>query len=118
MRLVDLEPRWILQDGLRIGFTFISPVQRVRHDGTVNPTPWRQSCFVQPTPMHVQFELFEAMYGAPFPVQPCKQECAWTVAGGIEQADFASISVTPSLDGSAGGLWHGHITNGAIQGGI
>jgi hypothetical protein len=116
--LLELEPRWIMKDGRRIGFTFISPVQRVRQDGSFNPTPWRQSCFVVPTPMHQQFELFEAMYGAPFPVQPCNQQCAWTVAGGIEQASFRTMTVTPSLDGSAGRLWHGFITNGEIVGGI
>lgn len=50
--------------------------------------------------------------------QPCNPNCNWTVAGGIENASFDSMSVTPSLDGSAGGLWHGFITAGQIVGGI
>ena len=50
--------------------------------------------------------------------QYCNQASGWTVAGGIENATFDTMTVTPSLDGSAGGLWHGFITNGEIVGGI
>jgi hypothetical protein len=51
-------------------------------------------------------------------VQGCNPEKRWTIAGGIDTADFATMTVTPSLDGSPGGLWHGHITAGEIKGGI
>jgi hypothetical protein len=51
-------------------------------------------------------------------VQPCNPASKWDVIGGIALANFETISVTPSLDGSAAGLWHGHITNGEIVGGL
>ena len=108
MRLTDLQPKWIERDGRRIGFVFQSPTNPLYH----------QSCFVEHVPQRVQREIFEAMFEGHHQVQGCKPECAWTVAGGIDTASFESISVTPSLDGSKGGLWHGHITNGAIVGGM
>ena len=51
-------------------------------------------------------------------VQGCKQEARWTIAGGIANASFETMTVTPSLDGSPGGNWHGFITNGDIVGGL
>lgn len=115
MRLIDLDPRWLMKDGRRVGFIFISPAQRKRADGTENPTPHRQTCFPAPTPSKQQRNLFEAMFGDDdFLVQGCNPACSWTIAGGIDNATFETMTVTPSLDGSAGGLWHGFITNGAI----
>lgn len=116
MRLNDLDPRWIVQDGRRIGFCFVSPAQPKRSDGTSHPDPWRQTCFVVMTPRSLQREIFEGMFGEnDFRVQGCRPDFAWTVAGGIDAATFETMTVTPSLDGSAGGLWHGFITNGEIR---
>lgn len=50
--------------------------------------------------------------------QPCNQSSGWKITGGIENASFETMTVTPSIDGSAGGLWHGFITNGQIVGGL
>ena len=107
MRLLDLDPRWIMRDGKRIGFTFISPMQR----------EFRQSCFAVATPSREQWDLFEEMHGDDG-VQGCRPDFAWTILGGIDTADFATISVKPSIDGSPGGTWHGYITNGEIVGEI
>lgn len=38
----------------------------------------------------------------------CKESCAWAIVG----TDFRSMSVTPSLDASASGHWHGFISAG------
>lgn len=103
MRLTELDPKWLVKDGKRIGFTFRSPT---------NPQ-WRQSCFENPPPQREQWELFEDD-----DVQGCNPAAHWTVNGGIDSATFETMTVQPSLDGSAGGLWHGHITNGEIVGGI
>lgn len=120
MRLVDLDPRWLLNDASeRVGFYFLSPTNRT----------YRQSCFFAPTPTREQFRSFWREQGllsadedtrdlARPMIQGCKPETKWTVAGGVDDATFETISVTPSLDGSAGGLWHGHITNGEIVGGL
>jgi hypothetical protein len=107
MRLLDLDPRWLTKDGKRVGFIFKSP-----HDSR-----YFQSCFAVAMPKKQQFRLFEALLGEDneYMVQPCKPEFAWTIAGGIDAATFETMTVTPSLDGSAGGLWHGFITNGEIK---
>jgi hypothetical protein len=107
MKLTELDPRWLIKDDKRVGFTFRSPTD----------PKWRQSCFVQPTPMRDQMALFEAMHGDEG-IQPCKQSIAWTIEDEIENANFDTMTVSPSLDGSAGGLWHGHITKGQIVGGL
>lgn len=107
MRLADLDPHWLVKDGARVGFMFKSPKLE---------SGYFQSCFVVPMPKRDQFALFkEAMGDDDYLVQPCKPEFAWTIAGGIAAASFETITVTPSLDGSAGGLWHGFITNGEIR---
>lgn len=113
MRLLDLDPQWIMNEGKRIGFTFVSP-----KGGSDGKRVYRQSCFVSPPRMREQLVAFARMHGEDAIVQPCNPNAKWQIAGGIDAADFASISVTPSLDGSAGGLWHGFVTNGQIVGGL
>lgn len=104
MRLTELDPKWIMRDGKRIGFTFVSPTD----------PKWRQSCFSTPPPSREQWDLFEAHHGDDG-VQGCNPKANWSIAGGIENASFDQMTVTPSLDGSPGGLWHGFITNGEIK---
>lgn len=100
MNLTDLDPKWIVKDGARIGFTFISPTD----------PKWRQSCFLSSPPQREQWDMFEDD-----DVQGCTPGTQWAIAGGIDVADFATMTVTPSIDGSPGGLWHGFITNGEIR---
>jgi hypothetical protein len=125
VRLVNLDPRWLLKDGRRVGFIFLSPFKRPRSDGSSNPTPWRMTCFVEPTSHEDQETAINAAMadladadGDFTLAQHCNPGSGWTIAGGIEAASFASLTVTPSLDGSAAGFWHGFITNGEIVGGI
>jgi hypothetical protein len=40
-----------------------------------------------------------------------KEEVAWRFEGN----DFATLTVTPSIDASNSGNWHGFITNGEIR---
>lgn len=103
MRLTDLDPKWLVKDGQRIGFTFRSPTDPKR----------RQSCFETPPPSREQWELFDED-----DVQGCNPKARWAIHGGIDSAAFETMTVTPSLDGSAGGLWHGFITKGEIVGGL
>lgn len=112
MKLTELDPRWIVRDGQRIGFTFISPT---------NPK-CRQSCFRETPPMREQWKLFAETHGAEaddaeWPrdmIQGCAQGTKWQIAGDF----FDELTVHPSIDGSKGGNWHGHITNGQIVGGL
>jgi hypothetical protein len=108
MRLVDLDPQWIVQDGRRLGFTFQSPTK----------PEYRQSCFCNPPKVSEQVDLFDALHGEHLMVQPCNPKAHWQIAGGIDAASFDTMTVKPSLDGGAGGLWHGFITDGQIVGGI
>lgn len=115
MKLTDLDPRWMEHEGLRIGFVFLSPVQPLRHDGSARSQPYRLTCMVSPTPMDVQRDVAEKMFGDnDFTVVPCNPAQAWTVAGGIDAASFGTMTVTPSIDGSASGNWHGFVTKGEI----
>lgn len=62
---------------------------------------------------NTQWELFEILYER-YPgivIVGCKESYSWVWQ---EAHDFARISVTPSLDASAAGHWHGFITAGAI----
>jgi hypothetical protein len=104
VKLTELEPRWIEKDGRRVGFVFRSPTdQRCWQTVTAEPVPRRE-----------QWALIkEAADSANF--QSANPDFAWTIEGGIEGADFETLTVTPSVDGSAGGLWHGFITNGEIR---
>lgn len=124
MRLTDLDPRWLEEDGRKVGFVFRSPTD----------PKWWQTCFFEAGRKlmtcpreecyrdaelancpHSQLGLCKAAGVDPNWVQGCKRDCAWKVHGPL---DFATLTVTPSLDGSAGGLWHGHITKGEIVGGL
>jgi hypothetical protein len=50
-------------------------------------------------------------------VQTMDRNQSWEIRGGIENASFETMTVTPSLDGSPAGNWHGFITDGQIVGG-
>lgn len=134
MRLVELDPHWLMFEERRVGFIFRCPLPSRR-------TEW-QTCFVE------KFFLFKSRAGTyssgdiafepdsqcgivhacageyirdpgnSCDWQSCNPDCQWVVDGGIANASFETISVTPSLDGSKGGNWHGHITAGEIVGGI
>lgn len=127
MRLTDLDPVWLIYEGRRVGFAFRCPL------GGNKRRMW-QTCFVEQFPAMGDWRMVgnrhrsgpatqAGIVDASAPqteqqYQLCKEGCAWTIAGGIESASFETLTVTPSLDGSAGGLWHGFITNGEIVGGL
>lgn len=107
MLLTQLDPRWLEHGGRRIGFMFRSPTK----------ADFWQTCMFAPTERRVQREAIEAVVPderARANVQMCKPTSTWLVT----TEDFATMTVTPSLDGSQGGLWHGHITDGKIIGGL
>lgn len=96
MRLSELSPRWYAVDGVRAGLSFRCP--HCPESG---------------------YRLAVAVSGAgcsmdPEPDNP-RQEAAsshvWTATAGD---GFDDLSLTPSIDASAFGHWHGHITDGAI----
>jgi len=110
MRLVDLEPRWLTSNV----FIFRCPHCVARGGDGKYDQNWL-SCKNGAMSTRDQILLFEQHKdlidgkGA-FIVVPCKADHSWSISG----VDFASMSVTPSLDASASGHWHGFITNGEI----
>jgi hypothetical protein len=109
MRLIDLDPRWFealdrdqfYDEKSRAGFTFLCPhCQQTRIAVTTRPLKASD-----------QFEGLAALHpDSHGDIVPAKQMFAWTIDG----EDFATISVTPSVDASASGHWHGFIKNGDI----
>lgn len=99
MRLVDLNPLWLH----RHVFVFWCPHCRTTLLSCKNAIMSRWE----------QYDLFTARFGY-MSIVACKPEYSWGFADG---AKFETMSVTPSLDASAAGHWHGHITKGEIKGG-
>lgn len=104
MKLTELEPSWITPDM----FIFRNPTggndwltcKRIQmsqkdqyrlvygdHMDERTKTDWVGKCVVLTAP-----------------------ECAWKFDGN----DFSTLTVTPSINASASGNWHGFITNGEI----
>ena len=102
IRLEELEPRWIYK---RKVFAFRSPCCRER---------WL-TCKRVPMATGAQMAIIEsAQREFPGIYTASKPEAAWN----FTDHDFNHITVTPSIDASASGHWHGWITNGSIVGGI
>lgn len=103
MKLADLSPRWVAHEGNdKAALIFKCP-----HCQEI----WL-TCTFQPIKISHQMEMFlpeGQMSGGQ--VVPSKQDFAWGRSGD----DFASLSVTPSVDASASGHWHGFITNGECR---
>jgi len=99
MKLAELEPRWWRFDdqGPRIGLTFICPCCK----GTKRETR-----------LGIAFHHagHEAMEDAYIKAHDGKNRFIWTEDG----ETFDNLTVTPSIDASASGHWHGFITAGAI----
>lgn len=99
MRLIDLNPRWLTPDL----FIFRSP--------TPGSKEWLTCPRVRMT-RDEQRQLFDDKVG---------EDNSHTIVGWnpdhcwrYEGSDFATMTVTPSIDASASGNWHGFITNGDI----
>lgn len=112
MRLVDLDPRWIEHDGRRVAFALRCPhCQSTWLTCTLEPTPTRQqhrSIAAAGLPHEVCDD------GEPWSseVVTCNSQQGWQIASG---STFDDLTVTPSLDASASGHWHGHIQGGEIR---
>lgn len=98
MKLTELSPRWLTPDV----FIFKSP------SGSGD---WL-SCKRAPLPRQHEFfyEHCPDLIGQS--IVGTNPEMLWQFEPG---ADFATLTVTPSIDHSASGNWHGWITNGEIR---
>lgn len=99
MKLLDLQPRWfVLEDGgPRVGLTFLCPHCK--------------NTFLGVAFHHHGHEAMEDSYiRAHYADDPNKH--IWDLQG---QDDFATLTLSPSIDCSKSGHWHGFITNGEIR---
>ena len=105
MRIVDLEPRWLSETV----FVFRCPCCL----GTERAL-WL-SCKSASMEGGAQRDLFRDAglepSGKGAVVVGTVDDCAWSVSS----KDFATMSVTPSIDASRAGHWHGFITAGEIR---
>jgi hypothetical protein len=105
VRLIDLEPQWIHENV----FVFRCPHCRALWLSRKNVA----------MPDREQWDLFEQHFGEDWmtlAVVPSRAEFAWAFQG-IDSAreSFDGLTVTPFIDASASGHWHGFITNGEIR---
>ncbi|MDH4164469.1 MAG: DUF6527 family protein [Nitrospirota bacterium] len=99
MKLTDLKPAWLSPDV----FIFRSPA---------GYGDWL-TCKRVPMTRNDQYELIyekHPEYKGQIVVLTVPK-FAWTFQGN----DFNTLTVTPSIDASASGNWHGFITNGEIR---
>lgn len=109
-RLIELDPRYLEKEGRRVGFTFLCPCCLKN----------RLTCFSEPTSFKDQVQtMHSAMKTVPededdWPIDwvPSRTDYGWKISN-LE--DFNITSVTPSIDASASGNWHGYITAGEIK---
>lgn len=115
MKLTDLQPRWFDVPGVgtnKDGVTFVCPCQKCR----ANPENARRLGIQfanpigsEPLPLMTQKEkrvhLFERR------TFDIAMNYLWQRTG----ETFEDLTLTPSVDASASGHWHGYITGGEIQ---
>jgi len=111
MRLTDLSPRWFaVGDSSGIaGISFLCPHCKQERLGIR---------IDHSAPHVIAVDADHSITHFPSETQ------VWQISGdaltfdGMEHGGFESVTLTPSVDASASGHWHGFITNGEIVGGI
>lgn len=99
MKLTDLEPHWLTPDM----FVFKSPSGK---GDLITCKRVPMTRMEQMEAVYLQNPQFKGI-----PVVLTVADMAWEFKGN----DFATLTVTPSIDASASGNWHGFITNGEIR---
>jgi hypothetical protein len=99
MNLLDLEPHWLVleQGGPRVGLTFLCPHCRTQRLAI---------CFHHHGQEVIEDSYILAHHGAN------DTQHIWDLEG---QDDFATLTLTPSIDASSSGHWHGLISGGEIR---
>lgn len=99
MKLTELKPRWYVlhEGGPKVGLTFECPHCRVQRLGV-------------------------AFHHAGGDIIADKEwethgpgTALWTITGDQDTQSFENVSLTPSVDASSFGCWHGFITDGEIR---
>jgi len=99
MKLTDLDPVWLSPDV----FIFKSP------SGKGDLLTCKRVLMSRSEQQKLIYEEHPEYKG--IPVVMTNPDFAW----GFEGNDFNTLTVTPSIDASASGNWHGFVTNGEIR---
>jgi hypothetical protein len=116
MRLSELHPRWIHAN------MFVFECPHCHKTGRQEPV--LLTCKNVEMTRQQTWDIIRAALGedCELIVVPPKPKFAWTISGtrpNDPKAAFAEdCTVTPSIDASDSGHWHGYITNGEIVGGV
>lgn len=100
MNLIDLNPQWLTNNL----FIFLCPHCKKTYLSCKNTT------------MDVSDQMILAEkhglkpFGPDYEFIPCNKNTNWK----IDRKDFNFINITPSIDASLSGHWHGFIRNGQI----
>jgi hypothetical protein len=98
MRLLDLDPRWykLEEGGPRVGLTFECPHCRSTRLGVLFHHLGREA---------LEDGYIRAYHGG-------SDEHIWSLSGSDE---LETLTLSPSIDASKSGHWHGFITDGVIR---
>lgn len=115
MRLVDLNPRWFAQDG-RSGQGIVFDCPHCPGSKTTLAVAFKNPFDGGlPIPLHTEelYRLIDPAYwlGDARHMEVVPPGVHWTRDGDT----FGTLSITPSVDASASGHWHGYITNGEVR---
>lgn len=96
MKLTELDPRWLALEsgGLRVGLSFECPHCR--------------SCRLAVLFHHAGRDALDDSY---IHAHSPSTDHIWGITGD----NFESLSLSPSVDASKSGHWHGFVTNGEIR---
>ena len=99
MKLTELEPHWFVLEkaGPRVGLSFLCP-HCMRQRLAV--------AFHHHGKAAIEDQYILAHHGAE------DTQHIWDLQG---QDDFSTMTLTPSIDASKSGHWHGFITNGEVR---
>lgn len=99
MRLTELQPHWVgLAPGHAIGITFLCPHCRNIRLGVAFDIP-------------IGGEILDNFVGMRLAAQHPNFTAGWHREGDT----FETLSLTPSIDTSLHGHWHGLLTNGEVK---
>ena len=123
MRLADLNPKWFAEEGRQgQGVLFDCPSCRAGVClGAVPAQPYRLAVAFSPPldggapftlgKMRVLFEVMQAADGEEWTGRIIPPGVIWGRTGDT----FETLTITPSVDASASGHWHGFVTAGVTQ---
>lgn len=111
MKLTELDPRWLMIGRDRVGLVFKCPHCQQCY----------LSCFFHPLPVVArdgvtsQDTVIRAVLtdDQARETPHCAKGALWRATPPAHLATFENLSVTPSIDASKSGHWHGFITDGS-----